>query len=97
MDPRFKLGYVGDQESVLEEVKEQLSQLVDESETDGATVAAAGNGPPASKKARFWASVCRELPHSLGYHLKRKFNRSLTVILAIQYWRWKRIIDLVES
>jgi len=24
LDPRFKLGYVGDRESVLEEVKEQL-------------------------------------------------------------------------
>ena len=36
LDPRFKLCYVGDQESVLEEVKDQLTQLVPESETDGA-------------------------------------------------------------
>ena len=77
LDPRFKLCYVGDQESVLEEVKEQLTQLVPESETEGAIVAAAGN-------VRFWTSVCRELQHSLDYHLKRKFNKSLTVILAIQ-------------
>ena len=63
-------------------MKDQLTQLVPESETDGAIiVAAAGNGPPASKKAkglgiRFWASACQELQHSLGYHLKRKFNKS---------------------
>ena len=48
LDPRFKLGYVSDRESVLEEVKTQLSELVSDTETDGA----AADAPPASKKAK---------------------------------------------
>ena len=86
LDPRFKLGYVGDQESVLEEVKQQLSQLVAESETDSATAAAPENGPPASKKAKGLSKILgKRLPGTttlVGLTPQEKIQQELDCYLA---------------
>jgi len=86
LDPRFKLGYVGDWESVLEEVKEQLSKLVSENETDSATAAA--DGPPAAKKAKGLSKILgKHLPGTttlVGLTLQEKIKQELDCYLSHQ-------------
>ena len=51
LDPQFKLGYVGDRESVLDEVKEQLVEVISDSGTENPNDSSSVN-PPAAEKAK---------------------------------------------
>ena len=83
LDPRFKLGHVGDRDSVLEEVKEQLSKLVSENQTDTSTVA---DGPSASKKAKGLSKILgKRLPGTttlVGLSPQEKIKQELDSYLS---------------
>ena len=56
LDPRFKLKFVDDRETVLDEMKKQLTEiLVSESETD--SLASTVDTPPATKKAKGFGKI----------------------------------------
>ena len=84
LDPIFKLGYV---DSVLEEVKKQLSKLVSEDETDGA----ATNPPPASKKAKGLSKILGKcFPGTttcIGLTPQEKIKQELDSYLSHPQWK----------
>ena len=57
LDPRFKLGYVDDRDSVLEDVTTQLSEIVSESDGEFADDSATTEKAPAAKKAQGFSKI----------------------------------------